>query len=53
MVSHEDDDEIFVSGLHGWDCLRQVHQAHKQGGDDPVQHQRPGHSQERELLPPL
>ena len=42
---------IHVPGLHGGDSVRQVHQADQQGGDNPVQHQRPDHPEERVILP--
>ena len=41
------------TGLHGWNCLRQVHQADKQGGDDSFQQQRSRDAEERQLLSPL
>ena len=34
-----------VPGLHGGHRLRQVHQADQQGGNHPLQHQRPHHPQ--------
>ena len=40
-----------VPGLHGGDRVRQVHQADQQGGDNPLQHQRPDHPEERLILP--
>ena len=42
---------LYVPGLHGGDSVRQVHQADKQGGDNPLQHQRPDHPEERLILP--
>ena len=41
---------LYVPGLHGGDCVRQVHQADQQGGDNPLQHQRPDHPEERLIL---
>ena len=42
---------LYVPGLHGGDSVRQVHQADQQGGDNPLQHQRPDHPEERLILP--
>ena len=48
---------IFVQaicpGVYGGHRVRQVHEADQQSGDDPLQHERPHHAQERLLLPPL
>ena len=32
---------LLVPGLHGWDSVCQVHQAHHEGGDHPLQQECP------------